>query len=137
MGSPFASHNEMYDLIDAIKEGDVPWQSMTINWQPEDDAAGTASDPDGQEGSSWKLAKHEVWFRDPRLVVQGILSNPDFNSGFDPAPCQVFNQDGNCIWSDFMTGNWTWDQCVSTLIYITNLWHDLYISPKSSSEYSF
>ena len=30
-GSPFASSNDLYNVVDSIKDGDAPWQSFTMN----------------------------------------------------------------------------------------------------------
>lgn len=29
---PFTGHSHMYDIIDSIKNGDVPWQRFSISW---------------------------------------------------------------------------------------------------------
>ena len=61
-------------------------------------------------------AKHTVWFRDPRLLVRNILSNPDFKDTFDASPYQEHNTDGNHQYHDFMLGNWAWRHVASLII---------------------
>lgn len=103
-GSPFSSCKELYQLIDSIDDGNVPWQCLTMGHQPDS----TAGAP------SWKNESFDVWFRDPRVILKNMLANPDFKDGFDYAPRLVFGEQHERIWSDFMTGNWAWTQCVSS-----------------------
>ena len=103
-GSPFASSKELHQLIDSIDDGDAPWQCLTIGHQ-------TAAPVDSP---LWQQKKYDVWFRDPRIVLNNMLSNPDFKDGLDYAPRLVYGEQHERIWSDFMTGNWAWTQCVSS-----------------------
>lgn len=69
--------------------------------------------PDDTSVPTWKRGVHEVWFRNPEVLLDHQLSNPDFKNNIDYAPRLVYGDQGQCIWSDFMTGNWAWLQCVS------------------------
>ena len=40
---------------------------------------------DPQTTLQWKREHYEVWYREPDAVIQGMLSNPDFNGEFDYA----------------------------------------------------
>ncbi|KAH9975649.1 hypothetical protein BJV74DRAFT_862382 [Russula compacta] len=40
------------------------------------------------------LAEYDVWFRDPKVVLQNQLGNPDFKDEFDYAPFQKFDDNG-------------------------------------------
>ena len=40
-------------------------------------------------------AEHEVWFRDPRLLVHNILANAEFNGEIDISPFQEYDADDN------------------------------------------
>ncbi|KAJ6541300.1 hypothetical protein B0H10DRAFT_2181502 [Mycena sp. CBHHK59/15] len=97
---PFADHEDLYSTIDATEIGHVPWQSFTVQYnQPI--AAGDVT--------PWKTQEYVVHFRDPRLVLQQQLANPDFKSEMDFVPKQVF-VDGRREYEDFMSGNWAWRQ---------------------------
>jgi hypothetical protein len=107
---PFSSHTDMYSAIDSTPIGDVSWESFTMQYngvQPEADVP------------SWMTAEYDVWFRDPRLLVHNMLSNPDFNGEFDYAPFQEYDADGAHRYQDFMSGDWSWKQAVSHFCYIT------------------
>lgn len=102
---PFSSASHMYDTIDSTPLGDVPWESFSLQYngaQPVDNVP------------SWMKAEYDVWFRNPRALVHNILSNPDFESGFDYAPFQERNVDGVHRFCDFMSANWAWNQAVSS-----------------------
>ncbi|KAG1873111.1 hypothetical protein F4604DRAFT_1880985 [Suillus subluteus] len=99
---PFANHIDMYNVIDLTPLGDVPWQSFTSEYNstlPEDDVP------------PWMTSEYDVWFRDPRLLAQNILSNPDFKDEFDHAPLQEYDtSNGVHCFQDFMSGDWCWKQ---------------------------
>ncbi|KAG2337208.1 hypothetical protein BDR05DRAFT_978582 [Suillus weaverae] len=79
---PFANHVDMYNVIDSTPLGDIPWQSFTSEYNgtlPEDDVP------------PWMTSEYDVWFRDPRLLMQNILSNPDFKDEFDYALLQEYD----------------------------------------------
>ncbi|KAJ6620203.1 hypothetical protein B0H10DRAFT_2163625 [Mycena sp. CBHHK59/15] len=96
----FTDHEDLYNTVDATEIGHVLWQSFTVRYnQPI-----TAGDV-----TPWKTQDYVVHFRDPRLVLQQQLANPDFKSEMDFAPKQVF-VDGQREYEDFMSGNWAWRQ---------------------------
>ncbi|KAF8873125.1 hypothetical protein BD779DRAFT_1613705 [Infundibulicybe gibba] len=95
---PFSSHEHMYAVIDAIEHGDAPWKSFTTSY------AGTL----GADAPSWQLADYEVWYRDPNIVIQNILDNPDFKSQFNYTPYVELDQSGKRRWNEFMSGNFSW-----------------------------
>jgi hypothetical protein len=111
---PFTNHRDMYSTIDAIPIGGVPWQSITLSFNgviPEDPP-------------SWMNAGQTVWFRDPRLLFQKMLENPDFQDSFDYAPYRQYDTHGDRRYENFMSGDWAWKQAVSTcsfLLYICNI----------------
>jgi hypothetical protein len=55
--------------------------------------------------------EYEVYFKDPRGLVQDIISNPDFASIFDYAPYHEY-LDGVHHFQNMMSGNWAWRQAV-------------------------
>ena len=100
---PFASHRDLYDTIDATPVGDVPWENFGVRYngiRPEGDVL------------PWMDAEYEVWFHNPRTLVQNMLINSDFDKEFDYAPLQEY-VDGNHRFENFMSGNWVWKQAVS------------------------
>ncbi|PSR77223.1 hypothetical protein PHLCEN_2v8003, partial [Hermanssonia centrifuga] len=74
---PYTSQQQMYDTIDTITVGDVPWETFSLKYSGEV--------PDGVT-PSWMLANYEIHFRDPHLLVRQQLNNPAFKDGFDPIP---------------------------------------------------
>ena len=82
---PFADAKNMYETIDQMELGDVPWQAFSVKFNGDvpEDAPG------------WMMASYDVWYRDPLMVIEGQLGNPDFNNEMDFAPKQVFSRDGN------------------------------------------
>ncbi|PSS33983.1 hypothetical protein PHLCEN_2v1973 [Hermanssonia centrifuga] len=98
---PFASQQHMYDTIDAIAVGDVPWATFSVKYSGEV--------PDG-DIPTWMLSEYEIHFRDPHLLARQHLSNPGFKDGFDPIPRRDFDSKGDRVYNDFMSGHWSWKQ---------------------------
>ncbi|PSS37092.1 hypothetical protein PHLCEN_2v1058 [Hermanssonia centrifuga] len=98
---PFTSQQHMYETIDAITVGDVPWKTFSVKYSGEV--------PDGTT-PSWMLSEYEIHFRDPHLLAQQHLSNPGFKDGFDPIPRRDFDSKGGRVYNDFMSGSWSWKQ---------------------------
>ena len=110
-GPPSFSDNEdLYGSIDAISEGDAPWTSLLM--ESAEAATLSADDPSVQ---SWKRATYEVVFCDPQILLDHQLSNPDFKNHIDYSPMLVYGENGQHVWSNLMTGNWAWNQCVSII----------------------
>lgn len=101
--APFQNHKDMYNTIDATPLGDVKWESFSLHYN--------GNQPDGYV-PSWMNANYDVWFRDPCALVHNIISNPDFESGFDYVPYQEHDGDGSCHYHNFMSANWAWKQAV-------------------------
>ena len=99
---PFTSHRELYSMIDAIKQGEIPWNSFSISYngvRPQ------------QNPPPWMDASYEVWFRSPLQVLEGQIANPEYKNMMDFAPKRVYHE-GKRQYSDLMSGNWAWDQAV-------------------------
>jgi hypothetical protein len=109
---PFRNPAELYDTIDSTPLGDVEWESFSIKYNGEL--------PQG-ESLPWMEAEYEFWFRDPRKLVQNLLSNPDFADEFDYTPFHEYDADGKHRFQDFMSGDWAWKQAVSQLPIFTLL----------------
>ena len=101
--APFHGHKDMLAAIDAIKDGDAPWQSFSAKYSG---ARPPENPPD------WMVKEYTVYHRNPLTVLRQIISNPSFKGQFDYAPYQEFEGD-NRRWTDVMSGNWVWKQAVS------------------------
>ncbi|KAH9016353.1 hypothetical protein EDB85DRAFT_2076211 [Lactarius pseudohatsudake] len=104
--SPFDSCHSLYATIDAIRDGDAPWQCMTVS---------AATDDLSEDVPLWKRQDFEVWYRDPDVVIANLLDNPDFASQFDAAPYIATDSQGKRRWTDFMSGQFAWRR--SDMIY--------------------
>ena len=105
---PFTGHQSMYKSIDAIKQGDVPWNGFSVAYDG-------ARPPEGTPQPPWMDEKYEVWFRDPLQVLESQIANPDFNGMIDFSPKCVYRK-GKHQYTDLMSGNWAWQQAVSLAI---------------------
>jgi len=101
----FKDHHDLYATIDATPLGDILWKSFTVSYEG-------AGPDNGKPRPPWMDDVYEVWFRDPRLLVQGIISNPDFASEFNYAPYHEY-LDKVHQYQGMMSGNWAWRQAVS------------------------
>ncbi|KAJ7714662.1 hypothetical protein B0H16DRAFT_1807649 [Mycena metata] len=98
---PFADHKDLYSTIDAIQQGDVPWQSFSVTY--------TGPLPTSGVVPAWMTEKYEVWFRSPLGIFERQLANPDFKDEMDWAPKRMF-KDGKRQYVDLFSGNWAWEQ---------------------------
>ncbi|KAI9065785.1 hypothetical protein FKP32DRAFT_1567193, partial [Trametes sanguinea] len=99
--APFADADDIYETIDSIELGDVPWKAFHV----------TYSGPRPAENvPKWMTQTFVVWFRDPRLVLHRQLGNPDYVNQVDYTPKHVFNGDGDRVFQDVMSGDWSWKQ---------------------------
>ncbi|KAJ3568913.1 hypothetical protein NP233_g5391 [Leucocoprinus birnbaumii] len=99
---PFADHRELYSIIDSIKQGGVPWDSFTVQYNG-------PRPSDGEPVPPWMEKGYEVWYRDPLKVMEEMISNPEFNNQIDYAPKWVLWK-GKRQFGDVMSGNWAWWQ---------------------------
>ena len=104
-GPPFRNHIDLYNTIDSTPLGDVPWERFITSY-------GVADSEDGEKRSEWMDAEFEVWFRDPKHLVENMIGNPDFNGEFDCSPFQEYDANNNHRFCNFMSGDWAWRQAV-------------------------
>jgi Plavaka transposase len=83
---PFVDHNDLYNTIDATILWDVSWQSFLVTYSGEL--------PEHGDIPPWMWAEYDIWFHDPKVVLQNQLGNLDFKDKFDYAPFQKFNDNG-------------------------------------------
>ena len=99
-------HQDVYRLIDSIELGDVKWDSFTVHYTGDCPA-------NGAPGPPWMDDKYDVYFCNPRKVVQNILGNPNFSCEMDYHPYREFiSAMDERQWCDFMSGDWAWNQAV-------------------------
>ncbi|KAF9007622.1 hypothetical protein BDQ17DRAFT_1389069 [Cyathus striatus] len=98
---PFSGMKDLYNTIDSIPLGDIPWQAFTVQHTEEHV---------NRNNPSWMTQTYEVWFRDPLSIMEAQIVNPDLARDMDFAPKRVKGKDGQCQYCDFMLGNWAWDQ---------------------------
>ena len=53
-----------------------------------------------------------VCYRDPELVIDLLCGNPDFDGQFDYVPYKEYNESGDQIFSNFMSGGYAFEQAV-------------------------
>ncbi|KAH9979853.1 hypothetical protein BGW80DRAFT_1556544 [Lactifluus volemus] len=99
--APFSDHRDLYATIDSISFADTPWESFNV--------VHNDNKPD-RDIPSWMTSNYDVWFRNPRTLLHNLISNPDFDKGFDYVPFREYDQLGNHRFQDFMSGNWAWKQ---------------------------
>ena len=103
---PFVNHVDLYNTIDNIPVGGVPWQNLSVSYTglwPEADVP------------PWMEQSYEVYFRDPRQLFQNMLANPSFAEDFDYTPMRIFDINGGRRYENFMSGDWAWKQAVGLL----------------------
>lgn len=96
--APFRNHTELYDLIDEIPYGDIPWKQLAFRHP---DAVEEGTKP------GWMEEQHVVWCRDPMQALQELISNPDFKNEFDYILYHDYNSEGHRF-QNVMSGNWAW-----------------------------
>lgn len=102
---PFLDHADLYNTIDHIEVGGVGWQSFTMQYSDEH--------PD-TDVPSWMDYQHDIFFRDPKTVVEEMLANPDFVGEIDFAPLKEIDSANQRRFQNFMSGDWVWNQAVRT-----------------------
>ncbi|KIL61095.1 hypothetical protein M378DRAFT_82889, partial [Amanita muscaria Koide BX008] len=103
---PFTTHHDLYCTIDDLSTGRTPWESFMVSYQGGDILESTAPDP---AHPSWMATEHEIWYRDPRALIQDLIANPTFANEFDYIPYHDYHH-GQHRFGDFMSGDWAWKQ---------------------------
>ncbi|KAJ6591937.1 hypothetical protein B0H10DRAFT_1925050 [Mycena sp. CBHHK59/15] len=98
---PFADHKDLYATIDAIEQGDIPWESFSVKY--------TGPIPETGTVPVWMTETFEVWFRSPLAIFEKQLANPDFKDELDWSPKRIF-KNGKRQFTDLFSGNWVWEQ---------------------------
>ncbi|KAG2037356.1 hypothetical protein BDR03DRAFT_864200, partial [Suillus americanus] len=98
---PFTGHRDLYETIDSTPLGDVPWQTFLMSYSRTSPA---------ENVPPWMTAEYDVWFRDPRLLVHNMLSNPDFAAEIEYVPYRDYTDDNKRCYKNFLSGDWAWKQ---------------------------
>lgn len=108
---PFANHADLYNTIDSIPLGDVPWQSFSLEYN---------GDEVSEDGTlpEWMTSKYEVWFRDLHAITKNMIGNPDYKDHADVAAVRVFNSNGSRVYQNFMSGDWAWEESVRSMFFL-------------------
>jgi hypothetical protein len=101
-----ADHRDLYQRIDSIQQGDIAWDSFSVQYNC---ALLTPNAPK----LPWMDQKFEVWFRNPLHILKNQICNPDFKDEVDYAPKQIYYK-GKCRYENLMSGNWAWEQAICT-----------------------
>lgn len=103
-GPPFADSEDLYATIDATPLGDQPWKCFEVVY---------TGDVEPENPPPWKTATYEVWHRDVLQVMEAQIGNPDFAKEMDYSPKRIYKNTKR-QYTDLMSGNWAWEQAVST-----------------------
>jgi len=79
---------------------------------------GADADP-ASDLTLWMDATYTTWFRDPHTIIRNMLGNPDFKNEMDYAPYREWKGQGESAtrqWRNVMSGDWAWDQAVSSML---------------------
>ncbi|KAF8810924.1 hypothetical protein BYT27DRAFT_7019409, partial [Phlegmacium glaucopus] len=61
---PFKNYKHIYDTINAIEEGDAPWQCIKSSFDQVDKDL---------DAPNWRQQEYKIWYRDPEVVARNML----------------------------------------------------------------
>jgi len=99
-------HADLLRQIDSIPLGNVPWECASLSYE------GPLSE--SNPPPEWMTTEYNVWFRNPREVIKGILANPEFDGHVDYSAYREF-ENFQRRYRDMMSGDWAWRQLVSKI----------------------
>ena len=111
----WANAQALYDTIDEINRGDVPWRTFQLSYK----GPLPASTP-----PKWMTRTYELCIRDSRQVLQQQMADPAFKDHMFYTPYRQFNAASKRVYSNLMSGDWAWQQAVciiSSHHYIANI----------------
>jgi len=92
----------MYATIDAIQQGSNPWRTTPFRYQ-------------GQLPTNmlkWTTQCYELVMRDIRSVLHTQIGCTEFNGHWDYVPFMEFDDGGDRVWTNLMSGEWAAKQAV-------------------------
>ena len=102
---PWSSTEEMYATVDVIQEGDALWKTISFKY----------NGPLPKNPPKWMLETYELCMRDSRLLLHQQLSTASFADQINYMPYRQFQANGDRIWSNLMSADWSWAQAVHSL----------------------
>jgi hypothetical protein len=105
---PWSSAQNMYDTIDSIKEGPSVWTTAKFRY--------TGPRPTGIP-PKWMSQNYDLVFRNARTILLDQISLPELDGHFDYTPYVQYNEKGQRVWSNLMSGTWAWDEAVCAPAY--------------------
>ena len=96
-------------MIDATTHGDSPWKSFSVMY--------SGAMPDNPP--PWMTAEYDVWYHDPKIILEHQLANPDFKGEIDYTMKVGIDEHGHCEVCDLMLGQWVFEQSISCLLQIS------------------
>lgn len=93
---------DMYSTIDEIDIGAVEWEAVHFRY----------TGPLPANPPKWMTDEYELLTRNSLKVLRLQLSCPEFDGHIHYSPYQQFKPDGQRVFSNLMSGTWSWKQCV-------------------------
>lgn len=108
---PWSSADELYATIDAIQEGDAPWKTISFKY----------NGPLPNNPPKWMLETYDLCTRDSRLLLHQQLATADFVDQINYTPYRQFQANGDRVWSNLLSADWSWSQAVSFPLIFVNI----------------
>jgi hypothetical protein len=99
---PWKSASNMYATIDQIQQGNNPWKITPFHYQ-----GPLPSDP-----PKWMTRSYDLVACNIRSVLHTQIACTDFNGHWDYVPFMEFDNDGDYVWTNLMSGKWVAKQVV-------------------------
>jgi hypothetical protein len=99
---PWKNAQELYDTIDSIQVGAAPWKTFMFKY----------SGPKPSTPPRWMEETYELNARDVLTVLEQQLETAEFDGQVDYTPYQEFDADGHWVYSNLMSGHWSWREAV-------------------------
>ena len=108
---PWRNADDLYKTIDSIQAGDAPWKCYQFSYDG----------PKPPVPPRWMEETYELNTRDVLLVLEHQLNTADFDGQTDYAPYQEFNPEGDRVYSNLMSGHWTFRQAVCFFLFCRSI----------------
>jgi hypothetical protein len=118
---PWSKTKDLLHTIDSIKDGPAPWKSSAFTW--------TGPRPKGQT-PKWMVTKYELVLRDGDRLLRDQIALPELDGHFDYTPYIEYDQDGQRVWSNLLSGTWSYDEAVSSTCCLLILGSFIVCSPR-------
>ncbi|KAJ7719182.1 hypothetical protein DFH07DRAFT_872339 [Mycena maculata] len=99
--APWNNARELYATIDTIQDGQAPWKTHTLRY--------SGPLPPGQP-PKWMTQSYELCTRDTRQLMHNQLGTIVSKDHVNFVLYRQFNHSGKCVWSNLMSGDWSWKQ---------------------------